>query len=221
MIKAVIFDLDDTVYNYEYCNNLAMKTLRCFACEEYGLREGEFDNAFDNAKKKVKKQLGNTAASHNRMLYMQLFLEEIDQKPVGGALELYNIYWDAMLQNMKLFDYVIPLMEMLVGRKISIGILTDLTAQIQHRKIVELKLDSYVDALVTSEEIGEEKPAQKAFETIVRKLGCKPSECIMIGDSLKRDIEGALSEGMKAVLFEEDQCEQFTKKIMEIIDDGV
>jgi putative hydrolase of the HAD superfamily len=211
MIKAVVFDLDNTVYDYDACNERAMEKLKAFACDKYHISSEQFISEFDKAKHIVKKQLGDTGSSHNRMLYMQVFLEQIGRKPSEGALELYDMYWDTMLENMELYPYVLPLMEELRNRGITIAVLTDLTAHIQHRKIKKLGLAEYVEVMVTSEEAGQEKPSKIAFELVLKKLyekaKVKPEETMMIGDSKKKDVEGAITSGMKAILYQsEENC---------------
>lgn len=221
MIKAVVFDLDNTIYNYDECHIVAMKQLEEYVCDKYGVNKVDFRKNFELAKDEVKKLLGNTGASHNRMLYMQIFLEKINQSPVEDALELYDIYWSAMLEKMTPFKYVIPLMKQLKHRKIEIGILTDLTAHIQHRKIKKLCITEYIDAIVTSEEAGAEKPSSIAFSRIIRKLHCNPEEILMIGDSQKKDIDGAVNVGMRGMLFLESYKDTMDERVMEYIDGGM
>lgn len=221
MIKAVVFDLDNTIYNYDKCHIVAMKQLEEYVCDKYGLNKVDFRKNFELAKDEVKKLLGNTAASHNRMLYMQIFLEKINQSPVEDALELYDIYWRAMLEKMTPFKYVMPLMKQLKHRKIEIGILTDLTAHIQHRKIKKLCITEYIDAIVTSEEAGSEKPSSIAFSRIIQKLHCNPEEILMIGDSQKKDIDGAVNVGMRGMLFSESYKDTMDERVMEYIDGGM
>lgn len=220
MIKGVIFDLDNTVYNYDICHECAVKKLRKYACQKYALNFEQFDRTFDEAKNYVKKRLGSTGASHNRMLYMQRFLELIGEKPTLDAITLYNLYWDTMLENMRTFDYVIPLMNNLKERKVLIGILTDLTAHIQHRKLAHMSLSEYVDIMVTSEEAGQEKPSEAAFELIIKKSGLLPCELLMIGDSYDKDIKGAENVGMNAMLFEMDKRDAMILSVLEFVDDG-
>lgn len=221
MIKAVVFDLDNTIYNYDECHIVAMKQLEEYVCDKYGLNKVDFRKNFELAKDEVKKLLGNTGASHNRMLYMQIFLEKINQSPVEDALQLYDIYWSAMLEKMTPFRYVMPLMKQLKHRKIEIGILTDLTAHIQHRKIKKLCITEYIDAIVTSEEAGGEKPSSIAFSRIIQKLHCNPEEILMIGDSQKKDIDGAVNVGMRGMLFSESYKDTMDERVMEYIDGGM
>ena len=167
----------------------------------------------------VKELLGDTGASHNRMLYMQLFLEKIHHNPVDGALELYDTYWDTMLQNMQVFPYVIPLLRNLNKLNITVGVLTDLTAMIQHRKIRQLGIAEYIDVLVTSEEAGKEKPSCEAFARLQEKLRYLPEEILMIGDSQKKDVDGAVNMGMNALLFTAEHKNDMGSRVMGYIYD--
>ena len=219
MIKAVVFDLDNTVYNYDECHSVAMYRLQDYACNQYKIGKEEFEMCFNSARKEVKSLLGNTGAAHNRMLYMQIFLEKIKCNPVDGTLELYDVYWNTMLEQMKPFPYVISLMKWLKQNSILIGILTDLTAHIQHRKIKILGIESYIDAIVTSEEVGEEKPSLRAFNRIKEKLQCDENEILMLGDSKCKDIDGAVRAGMHAILFTLADTDVMREKVMEYIND--
>lgn len=206
MCKAIIFDLDDTLYDYESIHKSAMKKLRAFACEKMRISEKEFDIAFLAAKKETKELLEETGASHNRMLYCQKTLEKLGKNPVDGALEMYDCYWDSMLSEMKLREGTVQLLERLKADNIKIAICTDLTTQIQHRKIKQLGLVPYIDVLVTSEEAGAEKPNERIYELTYAKLqilipGIKKSECLFVGDSTEKDVVAPKRFGMDSVLF--------------------
>jgi len=217
VIHAVVFDLDNTVYDYDLCNREAMKCLSEHACGKYSLSRAVFEEIFRAAKNKVKVRLGNTSASHNRILYMQAFLELLGEPPAKDAVGLYNVYWDRMLETMEPFPYVIPLMETLKRNDIGIAVLTDLTAHIQHRKIGRLGIAEYVDVLVTSEEAGQEKPSGRAFKLLVEKTDLPPGELLMVGDSREKDCRGAADSGMHSLLFEKSMSETMGSICLEYI----
>ena len=218
MVKAITFDLDNTLYDYDFCHQRAMETLSLYCEEKYVLSAQEFKQKYDLAKKIVKNHLGNTGASHNRMLYMQIFLELIGMKPIVGALEMYNIYWNTMLETMKPFEQVFPLMETLRKKDIKIAVLTDLTAHIQHRKIIRLGLSEYIDVLVTSEEAGQEKPDSRMFDLLLEKLALEPYEVIMVGDSYEKDVLGAKRVGMHGILCSAGNRDKLMEKCLEMIE---
>ena len=219
MIKGVVFDLDNTVYDYDACHEKAVKKLSTFVCEKYGISMNEFEYNFNKAKTDVKNQLGDTGSSHNRMLYMQIFLENIGLRPTEGALDLYDIYWNELLANIKLFPYVVRLMNELKERGIKILILTDLTAHIQHRKIAKIGLSEYIDVFVSSEEAGEEKPSKRAFDRLLLKAKLNAEELLMIGDSQTKDIDGSKASGLKALLYKKENRDSMDEICMEYIDE--
>lgn len=199
MLKLIIFDLDNTLYDYDYYNVIAEQELYRALDEDFGIQMKEAESLLYSSKKIVKAQLGNVAACHNRLLYMQILCEQLKVKPALYAEKLDNIYWDSFLGAARLYDYAFPVLEYVRGKGLKIGLLTDLTAHIQYRKLSVLGIGEYFDYIVTSEEAGEEKPSEKMFELILRKSGVKPEEALMIGDSLVKDIEGAENYGIEAI----------------------
>ncbi len=217
MIKAVVFDLDDTLYDYTFCHQRAMDALGQYCCTNFGMCKRDFEIRFEEAKCTVKKRLKETASSHNRLLYMQTFLEQLGRLPAEGALKMYDVYWDTLLGEAKLFPYVRDLLFELKKHRIKIGILTDLTVHIQHRKIIRLGLSGDIECLVTSEEVGIEKPSEPAFVRIVEKLDCKKEEVLMVGDSRKRDVDGAKKAGLHAIWFSKKDAFTMGNTVMEYV----
>ncbi len=201
MIKAVIFDLDDTLYDYKALDREAGDRVKMLACERLKVSEERYEEAFKRGRKATKDSLGNTGASHNRMLYFQKALEYLDCKPLSLSLQMYETYWGTFLTQMRLRPGVRELLDGLHDKGIKVGICTDLTAHIQHRKLEALGLVDDVDCLVTSEEAGLEKPAPEIFALCLEKLGMQPAEVCFIGDDYKKDVMGAVAAGMHAVWF--------------------
>ncbi len=202
MLRAVIFDLDDTLYEYERLNRAAIEKLCAFVCEKLGVTQRQFREAFDRGRGETKRVLGHTGASHNRLLYCQKTLEYLGQPPAGLALDMYETYWGYMLEHMRLRDGTEELLGYCREQGLRIGICTDLTTHIQHRKLRVLGLSDFVDALVTSEEAGVEKPGRAIYEMILEKLRVQPEEAVFIGDSLEKDVLGPERMGMHAVWFQ-------------------
>ena len=222
-IKAAVFDLDNTIYDYDKCDRYAVKKLRNHCRKVYGLSAENFDQLYEKAKSITKKRLGAAAASHNRMLYAQNLMELLRKRPVSYALELYDIYWNAMLEHMEPYGYVLPLFEKLERIGIRIAVLTDLTVHIQHRKIRKLGIADYISVLVTSEEAGKEKPDKAAFELVLEKLNLMPHQVIMVGDSYEKDIAGARNAGMHGILFSRESAGRIWTECIEqmVYDDSM
>jgi putative hydrolase of the HAD superfamily len=54
---------------------------------------------------------------------------------------------------------------------------------------------------VTSIDVGAEKPNPRIFEAVLRRLGVKPDQALMIGNDLVQDIEGAKAIGLRTGWF--------------------
>lgn len=225
MIKAIIFDLDDTLYSYNELNKQGINEICNYTCEKLKIEKEKFYEAFDKAKKQVKDTLGGVASSHNRLLYCQKTLENLKENPFSIALEMYEVYWQYILKNMKLNANALEVLKFCKQKKIKIGICTDLTAHIQHRKIRKLGIDEYIDAIVTSEEVGVEKPNFKMYNKILEKLNVLSGETLFVGDSLKKDVLGSVEYGMKALWYSKinnEKCHSIQNfdELLEILKNG-
>lgn len=201
MFKAGIFDLDDTLYNYKNVNEIALDELRKYTCSTLNISGKLFDEAFKYGRNSTKEGLEEYAAGHNRMIYCQKTLEFLGINPILYSLEMYEVYWNTILENMKLNEGVLELFEYLKENKIKIAICTDLTTNIQHRKLRKLEIDKYIDCIVTSEEAGAEKPNIKMFNLCLKKLQISNNEAFYVGDSFKKDIVGANNAGILPIWY--------------------
>tara|TARA_X000000950_G_C13869534_1_gene642313 strand:+ start:356 stop:1099 length:744 start_codon:yes stop_codon:yes gene_type:complete len=190
--EAVLFDTDNTLYEYEPANSKAVKAVANKIKNLIGISEKIFFEKYIQAKNEVKMQLGKTASSHSRLLYFQRLLEILGFKSqLLIALDLEQTFWRTFLENAPLFDGVKELFFMLKKEKIPIAIVTDLTSHIQLRKLTYFGLEDVFDAVVTSEEVGADKPDPKVFLLALNKLKLTKNNSIwMIGDNPYADIYG-------------------------------
>ena len=189
--NAVLFDTDNTLYPYEPAHNPAQQAVKEKVMSTFSIGAKDFDVAFSEARKQIKARLGHTASSHSRLLYLQRMLEIMGLgSQVLLALDFEQTYWRTFLANAKLFDDVKELLDDLRLLGIPTAIVTDLTAQIQFRKVVYFGLDHYFNYIVTSEEAGFDKPHEAPFQIALEKMQPK-GQCIwMIGDNPINDIRG-------------------------------
>ena len=199
--QAIIFDTDNTLYAYDRPHTQALAAAESKAVRLLGVDPGEVRDAFARAREDVKRQLGKTASSHSRLLYFQRGIEILGRKTqLLITLDLEQTYWRTFLANCELFPGVRDLLLKLRNRDIATAIITDLTSQIQFRKIVYFGLDDCFDYVVTSEEAGADKPDPAPFRLAIDKLGVEPQDIWMVGDSRRCDVDGARAFGMTALL---------------------
>jgi putative hydrolase of the HAD superfamily len=199
---CVLFDLDNTLYPYEPAHASALNAVKMKVIKNFNLKEHTFNEAFAKAKDLTKAQLRNTAASHSRLLYMQKMLELLGLgSQVLFALDLEQTYWRTFLASANLFPGAKDFLDDLRLNSVPTAIVTDLTAQIQFRKIIYFGLDHYFDCIVTSEESGQEKPHAAPFQLALEKIQPKGSIIWMIGDNSEKDIGGA-KVAINAVTFQ-------------------
>lgn len=198
MIQAVIFDIDNTLYDYDAANVYGMAAVYGYCKQMFGLERDTVQSAYLAAWRLVEQHVGSdTAAIHNRLLRFQCMMELLRQPLFPHAEVLYRAYWDHVLSHMQPSPGIHEFMKYLKLSDILIGIGTDMTAYIQYRKLELLGLSPYIDKIITSEEAGAEKPASRFFQLCVEKAGCQPGECAFIGDNVVKDVEGALAYGMQ------------------------
>jgi HAD superfamily hydrolase (TIGR01549 family) len=189
---AILFDTDNTLYHYDPAHKAAMNSVREKASKMFGIAPATFDQTFTQARRQVKTRLKHTAASHSRLLYLQTMLENIGLgSQVMLALDLEQTYWRTFLGGAVLFGEVKELLDDLRLLGIPTAIVTDLTAQIQFRKVVYFGLDHYFDFIVTSEEAGFDKPHDAPFQIALEKMRPRGNCIWMIGDNPVNDIRGA------------------------------
>lgn len=201
MIKAVIFDIDGTLYDYDTAHEAAFRAVTEYGARNFGLSAEEFRNLHRQGDRTLRNHIGTLNASiHNRLIRYQLMLEDIHQ-PITHAPVMADLYWSTFLNNLNIYPGVVDCLKTLRSRGIIIGTGTDMTADYQYQKLLRLDLLQYIDFMVSSEEVNAEKPDPKLFACCARKAGCSAEECIFIGDNVKKDVKGAVQSGMHPVWF--------------------
>jgi putative hydrolase of the HAD superfamily len=204
-IEGILLDLDNTVYDYSAAHDPALAAALDWLSQKLGQSAEETEKAYAASRRHVNKCLHGLAACHSRILYFQGVCEAFGQWPCEIAMQAEDLYWATFLPKMQVRQDCIAFLNAMQPRPMAI--VTDLTARIQFEKVTRLGLKSHVKAIVTSEEVGHEKPHPDIFAMAAQKLALKPQQLCMIGDSWERDIEGALSMGIQCFWFCEGQDE--------------
>lgn len=197
MIRGLLLDLDDTLYDYPPCEAAGRAAIAALASARLGISVADFVRAYDGARQRVKARL-QTPSNHSRLLYVHELLHELgaDVPSLQFAREFECAFWAAYLGAAALRPGALRLLERFRRHGGKIAIVTDLTLDVQLRKLEHLGLLPHVDALVASEEVGFDKPHRAAFELAAARLGLPLAACAMAGDSDAKDGDGARALGV-------------------------
>jgi FMN phosphatase YigB (HAD superfamily) len=183
--SLVVFDLDNTLYSYSEANEAGINALISLGASETGLSKKLFFEKYQQARNAVKARLGETASSHSRLLYIHEALSRLGFANQSSlTLTLEQEFWRNYLMAMKLREGAENLLSTLRFNHIPIALVTDLTLQIQLRKITYLKIESFFDVVVASEESTNEKKSLDPFDLLFERCNTNWLEHVwFIGDS--------------------------------------
>jgi YjjG family noncanonical pyrimidine nucleotidase len=197
----ILFDLDDTLFDHTHASRAALAHLH----ETY-VREAAFDTfAAEHARL--------LEIHHHRFLSGELTMDQARAARMGAlfaafdrrisepeALEIAMRYRREHQNNRRLVDGARELLDALAGQS-RLGIVTNNSVAEQMEKLRTLDIGRYFDTLVMSEDVGVAKPDKRIFEIALERMGAKPHETLMIGDSYTNDVGGAANAGIAAIWF--------------------
>jgi putative hydrolase of the HAD superfamily len=180
--ELAIFDLDNTLYDYEIANTSGQTALISFLGKNLGRSELEVSRLLEESRLRVKSRLGSTASSHSRLLYIRDLLIQLNiNTNATFALECEQVFWREYLKKTQLFPGVAELFSLLRLARTRLVLVTDLSSQIQLRKLAWLGLDKTFEVIITSEEAGGDKKTGLP-EAFLREVVSPVNETWSIGD---------------------------------------
>lgn len=199
--KAAIFDLDNTLYNYSNCHHEALKTTWDYMIANSSVEPDLLPTLYTYINLHFKHTLGGTAASHNRFLYFKMLVKSL-HLPWDLVENLHNCYWHKFFSTMVLFDRVLDLLNFLQEKSVDLYILSDFQCEKQFEKLKQLDILNFWKDIITSEEVGIEKPLARMFNRCLQDIKYTPQEIVMIGDDYQKDIVGSSNLGIYGLHFQ-------------------
>ena len=148
MVKAVVFDIDNTLYSYDDAHAVAWEALCTYAKNQLDMDADTFLRCHKAAQTIVKERLGaDCAALHNRQLRYQVLLEE-NHKPLHHAIAMNDLYWDTLIAAARPEPGILDCLAALKEKGFILGIGTDMTIDYQLKKLVALQMLHYFDFIV-------------------------------------------------------------------------
>jgi putative hydrolase of the HAD superfamily len=193
MLKAVFFDIDDTLFDTSGFAKLARKAaLNMMIDAGLPLSSSE---AYDLLREIIA-QKGSNYDRHFNVLTKTVFGEE---KPLLIALGMIN-YHNVKFALLRPFPRTPSSLIYLKSKGYRLGVISNGITIKQWEKLIRLGLHHFFDEVVTSGEVGFEKPNGRIFEEALNRMGCSPEKSVMVGNKFTEDIMGAVNAGMSAIL---------------------
>ncbi|MFH0883324.1 MAG: HAD-IA family hydrolase [bacterium] len=191
-LRGVVFDLDNTLFDFIAMKERAVEAaawsmidaglpldveeLQRRIFNVYEIEGIEFQNVFD------------------RMLHD--VLGRVDPKILAAGIVAYRRVRESLLVP---YPHTRSTLVTLIKRGLKLAVVSDAPSIQAWLRLCYLQLHDLFDAVVTFDDTGVAKPSPEPFLLALKKLAIRPSEALMIGDWIDRDLLGAKKLGMRTV----------------------
>ncbi|MFL3026865.1 MAG: HAD-IIIA family hydrolase [Candidatus Neomarinimicrobiota bacterium] len=192
MIKAVIFDLDNTLLDFMKMKEYAVKAAIA------GMIEAGLDIDDEESYKTIV-SIYEEEGWENQQIF-NYFLErtvgEVNNKYLAAAIVAYRRAREA---NLLLYPNVNHTLVELMKAGIKLAVVSDAPSREAWMRIYYLNLHHHFDFVLTFDDTNARKPSPIPFQMALKELKTEPSETLMVGDWPERDVAGANNLGIRTI----------------------
>jgi putative hydrolase of the HAD superfamily len=192
MIKAVIFDLDNTLVDFMVMKRQAVDAA-INAMIDAGLKL-----PVDEARKRIDKIYKEKGIEFQNVFDELLYdvFKKLDYKILSAGVIAYRRAREAALVP---YPHVYMTLTELLKMGLKLAVISDAPAREAWLRLSYLNFHHLFDLVLTFDDTGERKPSPVPFKKALKLLGLRPEEALMVGDWAERDMVGATKVGMKTV----------------------
>lgn len=187
MIKAAVFDLDHTLFD----RYGTMAKIMPVFYEKFDFSEGM-------TLEKVTELMIKADKLYNHDGW-DVALDFLVKEGMFKEPPTFEYYRDSLLAAFRTdaveYPFTKPMLDKLHAMGLKTGLITNGKSITQRSKIDRLGLESYLDEIVISGEIGIGKPNPEPFKIMAKRLNMKPEEIIYVGDHPENDVDGSRGVG--------------------------
>lgn len=191
-VKAVIFDIEDTLYD----SSLQMRMARLNAVR--AMIEAGLPADLENAYKKLEEVVEEYGPHYNK--HFDRLLERLGLKwnprVIAAGVVAYRETSQAYL---KPFPDTFPTLIKLRDQKYRLGVVSDGVAVKEWQKLIQLGVHHLFHSVIISEEQGITELTSKIFERCLKELSVKPKESLYVSSRLNKAIQHANKAGLISV----------------------
>lgn len=208
MDKAIFFDIDGTLLDTPSFAELARKAAIDVMIEN-GLPSTK-NEAYELLKEIIVEK-GSNYSKHFNVLTKMICGKENHLLIALGMITYHNVKF-ALLRP---FPKTMEVLVYLKNKGYKLGVISNGITIKQWEKLVRLDIHYFFDEVITSEEVGFEKPEKEIFEEAMDRMECSAENSLMIGNKVEIDIMGAVHAGMSAILVNPDLVDSASLKALE------
>jgi putative hydrolase of the HAD superfamily len=202
-VRAILFDLDDTLLDYSGRAAACWEESCACVAEPEGVGAAALVAALDEARR----WFWSDAERHRRervdmvgawTKIAALALDRVGAARDGLARRIAEDFSARRTAVERLFPESLVTLTALRERGVPLALVTNGDARLQRDKIARHDLARFFDAIVIEGEFGCGKPDERVFRHAFQALGVRPEDTWMVGDNLVWDIAGAHGVGARA-----------------------
>ena len=189
MIKAVVFDLDDTLISEKEYIKSGFKVISQKISKEYNLDNQYVYRLLIDLFNENAKNVFNRLLDKLNIKYNDEYIKELIHE-YRGHMPQISLYEDAK-----------EILAYLYNTDLKLGIITDGYAITQRNKLKVLDIEKNFDYVVITDELGREfwKPHRKPYDIVKEQLGLEYEEMVYVGDNITKDFITANKLGMTTI----------------------
>ena len=185
IIQAILFDLDDTLYDEKQFINGGFKAVSLYISKNNNINQN-----------KVYQLLLDALEKYGRGYTFDIVLKKLnvyDEKLIPKLVEIYRTH----KPNLSLYGEVRSVLSALRKEDYKLGLITDGNVKVQKKKVEALNIEDFFDCMIFSDEYGIEKrkPHPFPYQKIMEKLEVSARETIYVGDNPHKDFVTAKKLG--------------------------
>ena len=201
------FDLDDTLHEFRRASaNASVRVFKTIHASNNKIGVDILKNTYQEILRSATANVftdGRTSSEYRRERFERLLQAHglTDDSLLDRLLEVYR---DTLRENLTLKAGALHLLRTLqeLGKKVIV--ITEGPADAQEWTVKELGIRSYIDILVTTNEVGKSK-VDGLFDAVLERCGIAAEDIVYFGDNAIRDVQAAQEDGILAVLYDEKQ----------------
>jgi HAD superfamily hydrolase (TIGR01549 family) len=185
-MRAVVFDLDDTLYPRERFVRSGLAAVAQYVDEHFGVA----------AVRAYTTLLKASAEEHGTEFQVLCDTFGLRHAIVPELLQVFRSHRPELWLAHGAFDTL----QALRNDGWRIAILTNGLPPVQAAKVHALGLMKHVDHVIYAAEYAEAgKPDRAVFAEVLHRLGLAPEQCVMVGDNVECDVRGGREAGMRTI----------------------